>query len=186
MKNMKNVKKRVIASLALAGAVLSTAVSADRAQGQSKEIPEEFFTMSVQQRIEWIDENIPATDHEGIRINNGQRGNLETYYGVGHNEARMGNEGDLLGEMDTAVEWSVDSSNPTVIQSYDQVDFTVKNYMSNHPPKGTTNSYAVNPGNIKYVFEADIVGPFMGYYLAHDYNLYANGTYSFRPIAGQL
>lgn len=121
--------------------------------------------MSVQR---WIDKNIPETYREGNRVNNGQRGKLESYC----NEARIRNAGDLLGEMDIAVEWTV--------------DFTVKNYMSNNPPKGTTDSHAVNPGNIKYIFEADIVGPFMGYYLAHDYNLYAKGRYSFRPISQQL
>lgn len=186
MKKMIKVKEKVIVSLILACTVLSTAVSANAVQGQPEKIPEEFFNMSVQQRIEWIDENVPATHHEGIRVNNGQRGYLETYYGVGHNEARMGEEGDLLGEMDTAVEWTVDTSNPTVIFSYDQVDFTVKNYMSDHPPVGTTSSHTVYPGNVKFVFEADIVGPFMAYYLAHDYNLYAGGTYSFRPISAQL
>ena len=100
MKKMIKVKEKVIVSLILACTVLSTAVSANAVQGQPEKIPEEFFNMSVQQRIEWIDENVPATHHEGIRVNNGQRGYLETYYGVGHNEARMGEEGDLLGEMD--------------------------------------------------------------------------------------
>lgn len=186
MKMMKNMKKVIVVSLILASSILSTGVSADAKQSQQKKMPEELFNMSVQQRIEWIDRNIPATYHEAIRVNRGTKGAIETYNGIGHNEARVGGQGDLLGEMDTAVEWTVDMANPTVVLSYDQVDFTVKNYMSNHPPRGTTNSYTVNPGNIKYVFEADIVGPYMGYYLAHDYNLYAKGTYSFRPISQQL
>ena len=186
LKSIKNMKKRFLVSFALVFALLSTGVSANSLQAQQKELPEGFRNMSIQQRIEWIEENIPATVHQGIRINNGQRGALNTYYASGHSEARMGDVGDLLGEMDTALEWSVDSSNPKVIVSYDQVDFTIKNYMSSDPPDGNTYSYWVNQGNVKYVFDGDIVGPFMGYYMFHDYNLHYGGNFSFRKGRGAL
>ena len=177
---MKKVRNLLCTVLALA-MVLSVSASASALE-QEKNYPENFMNMSVQQRIQWIEENIPAEVHEGTRINNGQRGNLDTFYATGHEAVLDPSGHTILAELYTDVEWTVDSIAPDQVQSYSVTRFDVYNYMSGdaYVVKEPVDHSYIYPGNLKVFIQATAFAPYIAYGMYNDYNLYSSGNFSLR------
>lgn len=176
---MKKLKK-VVCYLLVLTMMLGINVNADSSESK-KNYPENFMDMSVQQRIEWIDENIPAEVYQGIRVNYGQKGSLERYYGTAEEILYDPTGDNKLAELETAVEWTVDSSAPTVVQSYDVTRFDVYNYMpGGFSKKEPIDSLYVNQGNVKVFLQATAFSTYIAYGIFNDYNLHYWGDFSIR------
>ena len=168
------------ASLVLA-AILTTGASAV-APKQKATVPENFANMSIEQRVQWIDENVPAEYREGVRVNNVQRGSQETFYGEAEERVEDG-AGGVLARFVSTVEWTVNSSAPNAVQSFDVTGTRVYNYMSGGISKvQPVESYYVNQGNVKVILQGEAYAPYVDYIMVHDYNLHYGGNYSLRTF----
>lgn len=145
-----------------------------------EKLPDNFINMSAEQRIQWLDQNIPQKTEYATRINS-SRSTVPQYRVTKKNAYTDEAETAIVG-ISVTYEWSVTPAGK--VEPYEVADFSTYIYNPSFVfvNKEVTDFY-VNDTNVKIYPEATFASAYMGILVGQNVNLHASGKYSYEGIA---
>lgn len=156
------------------------------ATASQTELPDNFSNLSVEQRIQWLDQNIPQITEEATRVN-GEislftdftdfTSTKKNYY---YNEA-----GSKVVGISVKCDWTANSN--FEIESYNVANFSTYIYDNTFTfiDKDIT-AYYLSDSNVKIYPEATFASPYIGVLLGQNVNLHGSGSISYSPVSSSL
>lgn len=144
------------------------------------DVPDNFYRLSVEQRIQWMDENVPQTTEDAICISK-RRIDYTDYTATKENSYKDEVNSKIVG-ISVTYDWRVNSNFD--VETYNVSDFSTYIYNPSFVflNKDISSFYVTN-SNVKVCPEANFASAYMGILVGQNVNLHGEGKISFAEVS---
>ena len=145
------------------------------------EYPDNFINLSIEQRIQWLDENITPETELATTI--GHQRNIISYYESTKETIFRDQYSNTIAGISVTYNWSANLDD--TIETYSIPSFIKNSYTPTYSlADSNTSSYYVNPSNVKVYAETNFYAAAygVGVLIGQNVNLHGSGNISYAPV----